>query len=103
EGRQFGLFSLIHLLTVLTFLGLWQGLSAIRRRDIMGHQRAMRALYMQAVIIAGAFTFLPGRRMNALLFGSFPEAGFAVVCCLGAILFWLMWRAGRHAPILKTQ
>lgn len=95
EARQFGPFSLIHILSVITFVGLWQGLAAIRRGDVMRHQRAMRALYMQALILAGVFTFLPGRRMNAMISGEFPWLGFAFAAALGAGVLWLVWREGR--------
>lgn len=97
EARQLGPFSLIHILSVLTLCGLWQGVAAIRRRDIALHQRFMRMVYLQAVILAGVFTFLPGRRMNALLSGEAPHVGFALAGLTGCVVIWLVWREGRKA------
>ena len=95
EARQFGPFSVIHILSVLTFIGLWQGLSAIRRGDVAGHQRAMRGLYMQALILAGVFTAWPGRRMNALFFQNAPWLGFWLTIGLGLCALWLLWQQGQ--------
>lgn len=103
EARQFGPFSVIHILSVFTFWGLWQGLTAIRRRDVMGHQRAMRLLYMQAIILAGVFTFLPGRRMNALFFADLPHLGFAFAGLAGGMVLWLVWREGRTILAQKMR
>lgn len=54
----------------------------------------MQGLYLGALILAGAFTFLPGRRMHEVLFG--PEAGMAqslmvIVPALG-LAGWFWWR-----------
>ena len=103
EARQFGPFSVIHILSVLTFCGLWQGLRAIRKGDILAHQRAMRGLYMQALILAGVFTFLPGRRMNALLFSQSPQVGFWVMMAIGLCALWLIWREGRRIQPPRMQ
>jgi uncharacterized membrane protein len=83
ENPMLGPFSPIHLLTVLTLHGLYQGLAAIRRGDIAAHARAMRALVVQALILAAVLAFLPGRRLNLALFPGAPELGFAGVAALG--------------------
>ncbi len=57
------------------------------------HGRAMQSLYLQALILAVVFTFLPGRLMNAVLFGQSPEAGFGIVAALGVLAIALIWRA----------
>lgn len=102
EARMIGPFSPIHLLTLLTFAGLWQGVAAIRQGDVARHQRAMRRLYLQALILAGVFTFLPGRRMNTLVFADMPQTGFAIMATAGAVAAVLVWRTGRcglqHTP-----
>ena len=85
----FGRFSPIHLLSCLTFLGLWQGVVAARRRDIARHQREMRTLYFWAMGVAGLFTFLPERRMNRVFFDAAPQQGFAFAAVIiGAGLVW---------------
>jgi len=96
EGRMFGAFSIIHVLSVLTLVGLAQGLWALYRGQTQVHGRIMRALYIQALIIAGVFTFLPGRRMSGMLFGSAPMAGFLVVAGLGLAAALFIWRDGRR-------
>ena len=93
EGRMFGPFSVIHILSVITLAGLGQGVWHLIRRDYRAHGRAMRALYVQALILAGIFTFLPGRRMNAALFGANPQAGFVVAVVLGLAALAAIWAA----------
>ncbi len=70
EIRLIGPFSPIHIFSVVTFIGLAQGLSAIRRGNVRAHRAAMQSLYFFSLIIAGAFTLLPGRRMHDVLFGA---------------------------------
>jgi uncharacterized membrane protein len=98
EAPMLGPFSLIHIFSVLTFVGVWQGVRAIRRGDVAGHQRAMRGLYAQAMILPGVFTFLPGRRMSLTLFPDAPLAGLALVAVAGAALILAVWRMGPALP-----
>lgn len=95
EARHLGPFSVIHLLSILTLVGLWQGIAAIRRGDVATHQRSMRALYLQALILAGVFTFLPGRRMSALFFEGTEGPGFFLAAGLGGLAVLAIWREGR--------
>jgi len=75
EIRLIGPFSPIHIFSVLTYVGIGQGLWAIRvQRNIAVHRAQMQSVYLGALILAGAFTFLPGRRMHEVLFG--PDAGW---------------------------
>jgi uncharacterized membrane protein len=39
------------------------------RHEVARHRRAMLALFAGALLIAGLFTFLPGRIMHAVLLG----------------------------------
>lgn len=103
EARQFGPFSVIHILSVVTLVSLWQGVAAIRRNDVTRHQRMMLALYLWALIVAGTFTFLPGRRMNDLLFADHGVAGFAVVILGGALAFRAVWREQNATPRQKLK
>jgi len=93
--RMLGPFSMIHILSLVTLVGLWRGISAIRRGDVAAHQNAMCGLYLQALVLAGVFTFLPGRRMNAVFFSETPQLGFYLATVFGAGLGWLIWREGR--------
>lgn len=72
--RLIGPFSPIHIFSVMTFVGVAQGIIEIRRGNLRAHRAAMQGLYFFALIIAGAFTLLPGRRMHDVLFGA--EAGW---------------------------
>jgi uncharacterized membrane protein len=59
----------VHLFVPLTLFGVAASLLAVRRHDIAGHKRAMIATYVGALLLAGAFTFMPGRIMHAVVFG----------------------------------
>ena len=63
-------YSLIHGLTAFTLLMLPIGVMAARRHDVVRHRRTMTGLFLGALIVAGAFTFLPGRLMWSLFFGT---------------------------------
>ncbi|MET3927175.1 DUF2306 domain-containing protein [Devosia sp. 2618] len=70
EIRLIGPFSPIHIFVVITYVGIGNGLWAIIvKHDVATHRACMQAVYLGAVLLAGAFTFLPGRRMSAVLFG----------------------------------
>jgi uncharacterized membrane protein len=64
----FGL-SPIHLLIPLVFFGVVGALRGAWTHNIAMHKRAMIGLYAGALLIAGAFTLLPGRIMHAVVFG----------------------------------
>lgn len=66
-------FTPIHLFIPLTFFGLAGAIVAIKRKNVAGHRMHMRNVFLGALVITGAFTFLPGRRMNLLLFGDKAE------------------------------
>ncbi len=63
-----GPFSVIHLLSIITLAALPIGVWRARRRDIRGHRRTMQLLFLGALLIAGVFTFMPGRIMHDALF-----------------------------------
>ncbi len=62
-------FSPIHLFVPLVLFSLPRGLWAIYKGERIRHGRTMRGLFFGALIIAGAFTLLPGRFMARMLFG----------------------------------
>jgi len=66
-------FSLIHLFIPFTAFGLGGALIAIKRGRSRHHARGMISTFLGALLIAGLFTLLPGRRMNLLLFGDASE------------------------------
>lgn len=63
-----GSFSLIHGLSAYTLIALPLAVLAARRGDIRSHRSAMMTLFTAALIVAGLFTFLPGRLMWRLFF-----------------------------------
>jgi uncharacterized membrane protein len=67
--RQFGPFSLIHLLSIFTLIVLPIGVLHARRGRITRHRWTMISIFTGALVIAGIFTFVPGRVMHAVLFG----------------------------------
>jgi uncharacterized membrane protein len=69
NGPFFG-FSPIHLLIPLTLWGVCNAIMGARTHDIPRHRRAMLAVYIGGIVIAGGFTFVPGRIMHAVVFGS---------------------------------
>ena len=70
EYRWLGPFGPIHLLSCLVLYALVEGILRIRRGDVAGHRATMRQMYFYALIVAGAFTFLPGRIMHQVVFGA---------------------------------
>lgn len=100
ELRMFGLFSAIHLLSILTLAALWQAVRFARQRQIVRHMRTMQILYLAALAITGWFTFMPGRIMNRVVFG--PEGAGPVESAIfilasiaaGVFVIWLVRRAG---------
>lgn len=94
-----GPFSVIHVLSVVTLVSLVSALRAIRSGNVARHGATMRALYAQALMLAGAFTFLPGRRMSEAFFPGTPWLGFAIMLSLAAVTVWLLWREGRRNPL----
>jgi len=64
-----GPFSPIHLLSIFTIWSVFEAIRSARRGNISRHKRMMKLLYLLALIVTGLFTMLPGRTMNAVIFG----------------------------------
>ena len=69
EIRMVGPFSPIHLLSIFVPIMLVLAVLHARRHNVSGHRKAMMSIFFGALIIAGLFTFLPGRIMHAVVFG----------------------------------
>ncbi|HRD46433.1 MAG TPA: hypothetical protein PLF78_08125 [Caulobacter sp.] len=61
--------SVIHLLSGWTLVMLPIGVLAARRHRSVAHGKAMTGIFVGGSLVAGAFTFLPGRLMWNLFFG----------------------------------
>jgi|SRR5215467_13605941 len=67
--RMVGPFSPIHLLSIFTLIMLPLAVLHARRHAVKKHRGAMIGIFVGGLVIAGAFTFLPGRVMHAVAFG----------------------------------
>ncbi|MCX5493822.1 DUF2306 domain-containing protein [Kaistia dalseonensis] len=67
--RLWGPWSPIHILSIVTLLALPSAVLAAHRHRVDRHKRAMSILFVAALVVAGLFTFLPGRIMHAVVFG----------------------------------
>jgi uncharacterized membrane protein len=63
-----GRLSWIHLFIPLTLFAIGRTIVSLRRGNVRGHRNSMLALYFGALLIAGGFTFVPGRLMHAIFF-----------------------------------
>ena len=67
-SRQ-GVFSVIHLLSLVTLVMVPLAVLAARRGSVSVHGRIMTGLFMGVLVLAGAFTLYPGRIMAHVLLG----------------------------------
>ncbi|WP_081745666.1 DUF2306 domain-containing protein [Bordetella petrii] len=102
ELRTWGAWSPIHILSVVTLFLLVRAYQAIRKRNVTRHAHLMKTAFFNALLLAGFFTFLPGRIMYAVVFG--PPASDASMSAtlmwtliIGAVIVVSGWR---HAPAL---
>jgi len=64
-----GHFGWIHILSVVVLITVPRALADARAGRIKAHKRRMVILYIGALLIAGAFTFWPGRYLHGVFFG----------------------------------
>ena len=67
--RLVGPWSPIHLLSIFTPIMLVVGVLYARRHNVRGHKITMISIFAGALVVAGLFTFVPGRIMHAVVFG----------------------------------
>lgn len=65
----FGHFGFIHLFSVLVFISVPNAYFAIKKGDVKRHRGSMISLYVGGLLIAGSFTFVPGRLLHGVFFG----------------------------------
>ena len=69
ELRLWGPWSPIHLLSIFTLATLPLAVLHARRHQVVRHRNVMIGIFTGALVIAGLFTFVPGRIMYAVAFG----------------------------------
>ena len=69
DMRWVGPFGPIHLISLFTLYSLVDGVRAARGHRVVAHRKTMRSLVFGALIVAGGFTFLPGRIMFQVISG----------------------------------
>ena len=67
--RMWGPWSPIHLLSIFTLVMLPHAVLHARRHDVGSHRKAMIGIFTGALVVAGLFTFYPGRIMYQVVFG----------------------------------
>jgi uncharacterized membrane protein len=66
--RLAGHFGFIHLFSILVLYSVPAAYLYARQGNILKHRREMIGLYIGGLLIAGAFTLMPGRMLNEMLF-----------------------------------
>ncbi|MEW6396548.1 MULTISPECIES: DUF2306 domain-containing protein [unclassified Afipia] len=72
HGRQIKLgepWSPIHLLSIFSLIMLPLGIWYAHSHRVRGHRITMISIFTGGLVIAGLFTFVPGRIMHAVAFG----------------------------------
>ena len=67
--RDHGRLSSIHFLSGWVSISVPMAVAAVRRRDVKRHRALMTNIFMGGLIVAGAFTFVPGRLMWHVFLG----------------------------------
>jgi uncharacterized membrane protein len=100
--RLWGPWSPIHLVSAGTLISLVYGVSMARLKRIADHRRTMQQTYVGALVLAGFFTFMPGRIMFEVFFGGpQPWIGVAVgaaIIGVGAVMTWRGTAPNRKQP-----
>lgn len=65
--RWIGPFGPIHILSAFAVYLIWTAITAIRRGDVIRHQKKLVSLYIYGCLVAGLFTFLPDRVMHRII------------------------------------
>jgi len=71
-------FSPIHLFVPFTFVMLYFGVLSARQKNFKRHKGIMLGTFFGSLVIAGAFTFAPGRHMHTLFFGEAEQVKLEV-------------------------
>jgi uncharacterized membrane protein len=89
-------FGPIHLLSIFVLFNIWQAIASARARNIRLHKAAVKGMYFGGIVIAGLFTFIPGRLMNAVVFSGGPNWILLVTLAAIAAALFLQHRLIAH-------
>jgi uncharacterized membrane protein len=67
--RLWGPWSPIHLISIFTLVMLPLAVLAAHRHQVEKRRKAMTAIFLGALVLAGLFTLAPGRVIHAVVFG----------------------------------
>lgn len=70
EIHLWGPWSPIHLISIYVLIMIPVAIYFARRHNVRGHARTVVGMFLGGLVIAGLFTFVPGRIMHALAFGN---------------------------------
>lgn len=70
EIRMWGEFSPIHLISIYVLIMIPLAVHYARTHNVRGHSRTVIGMFLGGLVIAGLFTFVPGRIMHAVAFGN---------------------------------
>lgn len=70
EIRLLGPWSPIHLLSIWVLLMVPLAVFYAHRHNVRGHAKTVIGMFVGGLVIAGLFTFMPGRIMHAIAFGN---------------------------------
>lgn len=102
ELRVWGEWSPIHLLSIATIVSLGWGVWLARNGRVQGHLNTMRVTFAGALVIAGLFSFMPGRIMHAVLFSA--DNSFIVRVVAGTPFWvWLLLAGLILLGILRSR
>ena len=59
--------SWIHIFTVITLVSVPRGVMQARRGDVAAHRETMKGVFLYALVIAGLFALIPGRRLGNMV------------------------------------
>ena len=101
EVQLIGPFSPIHALSVLVLFNLFNAIRQVRRGNVQAHQGIMKGTALWGLGIAGLITLVPGRIMNAVVFGvgepglANSIASYLTIAVAAAAIAYIVWGVRR--------
>ena len=64
-------FSWIHIFTVITLVSVPMGVAHARNHRVAAHAKTMKEVFFYALVVAGLFALIPGRRLGNMVLALF--------------------------------